>query len=94
MATIENGPRLYLTEEQCEALGITKSLRAGTEATISGKVIVVSSTESVERDGDGGGPDVSLCVQVSELRMTPGKVLKNAADILYPEMPGWSDSSY
>jgi hypothetical protein len=77
------GLRIYLDDDQCEALGITKALRAGTQVTISAKAIVTSATESVESDGDDAGPDISLSLQITDMGLTVGSVLRNAADVLY-----------
>lgn len=75
--------RLHLDDDQCEALGITTALAAGTQVTISAKAIVISSTESVEDDGDDAGNDISLDLQITDMELTPGKFLKDAASILY-----------
>lgn len=77
------GLRIYLNDDACEALGIVKALRAGTQVTLSAKAIVVSSTESVEDDGDGAGNDISLSLQITDLGLEAGTVLRNAAQILY-----------
>lgn len=77
------GLRILLDDDQCEALGITKALRAGTQVTLSAKAIVVSSTESVEDDGDSAGNDISLSLQITDLGIEAGSVLRNAAQILY-----------
>lgn len=74
---------LYLDEEQCEALGISKALKAGTQVTLQAKAVVTSSTESLERDGDDKGTDVSLSLQLTELGVTVQGVMRNAADVLY-----------
>jgi hypothetical protein len=75
--------RVYLDDDQCEALGITKALAAGTRVTISAKAIVVSSTSSVEDDGDDAGPDISLSIQLTEMGVEVGAMVKNAAEVLY-----------
>jgi len=77
------GLALWLNDDQCEALGITKALKPGTEVTLSAKAIVTSSSESLERDGDDTGNDVSLNLQITELSATPGAVLRDAASVLY-----------
>jgi len=77
------GLRLYLDEDQCEALGISKALKAGTQVTLQAISIVTSATESLERDGDDKGTDVSLSLQITELGLTTSGVLKNAAKLLY-----------
>lgn len=77
------GLRIYLDDDQCEALGITKALRAGTQVKIQATAIVCSSTESVEDDGDDAGPDVSLSLQITDMGLEAGTVLRNAAEVLY-----------
>lgn len=77
------GLTLYLDEDQCEALGISKALKAGTQVMLQATAIVTSATESLERDGDDKGTDVSLSLQITELGVTVGGTLKNAAEILY-----------
>lgn len=74
---------LYLDEDQCEALGIAKALKAGTQVTLQAKAIVTSSTESLERDGDDKGTDVSLSLQITDLGVTVQGVVRNAAEQLY-----------
>lgn len=74
---------LYLDEAQCEALGIDKALKAGTQVTLSAKAVVTSATESLERDGDDKGIDVSLSLQITDLGVTVAGVMRNAAAELY-----------
>jgi len=77
------GLTLYLDEDQCEALGISKALKAGTQVTLQAVAIVTSATESLERDGDDKGTDVSLSLQITELGLTANGTLKNADKLLY-----------
>lgn len=79
------GTEVRLNAEQCEALGISKMLRAGQPVTIRAAGVVTSSTESVEADGDSSGPDVSLCIQLTEMEVkTSGAVnAARAAQLLY-----------
>lgn len=77
------GLSIWLNEDQCEALGITKALKPGTEVTLSAKAIVTTSSESLERDGDDKGNDVSLNLQIVELGATVGGVIRDAAQVLY-----------
>ena len=77
------GLTLYLDEDQCEALGISKALNAGTQVTLQANAIVTSATETLERDGDDKGPDVSISLQITDLGLNAGGVLKNAATLLY-----------
>ena len=77
------GLTLYLDEDQCEALGLSRSLQAGTQVTLQAAAIVTSSTESLERDGDDKGTDISISLQITDLGLNAGGVLKNAANMLY-----------
>jgi len=77
------GLQISLSEDQCEALGISKAMAAGTGVTLSGKGIVVSSTESVSREGEGDGPDVCVSIQITDLGVQDTGKIKNAAQVLY-----------
>ena len=77
------GLTLHLDEDQCESLGISKALKAGTQVTLQAIAIVTSATESLERDGDDKGTDVSICLQITDMGLTTGSTLKNAANLLY-----------
>ena len=77
------GLTLYLDEDQCDALGISKSMKAGTQVTLQATAVVTSSTESLERDGDDKGTDVSLSLQITDLGLLSGSMLKDAAKQLY-----------
>jgi hypothetical protein len=81
--TYPSGLRLYLDEDLCERLGITKTLKPGTVLTISAKAVVESSTEALERDGDDAGNDVSLQLQITDLGCQPAGAMRNAAAELY-----------
>lgn len=83
MANYGYGLRLYLSGDQCDALGITQALKVGTQVTISAKAIVVSSSQSLEADGDSAGADISLDLQLTDLGLEAGAVLRNAAAVLY-----------
>jgi hypothetical protein len=74
---------LCLDDDQCEALGITNALPAGTIVMIQAKAIVKSATESVEQDGDDTGNDVRLEVQITDMALEPVGTAKNAAEILF-----------
>jgi hypothetical protein len=77
------GLTLHLDEDQCELLGITKALKAGTQVTLQAMAVVTSATEALERDGDDKGTDVSVCLQITDMGLTTGGKLKNAAELLY-----------
>lgn len=78
-----SGLCLYLDEDVCEALGIAKALKAGTELTIQAKAVVASATESLENDKDDKGNDVSLQIQITDMSVKAGGVMRNAAEELY-----------
>lgn len=78
---------LYLSDEDCEKLGIDRALPPGTVVKIEANAIVTSATEHLEGPNDEGedpnGNDVSLSVQIVEMGVEPVGSAKNAADILY-----------
>ena len=74
---------LYLDDDTCEALGLTKALKAGTEVSITARAIVTSSTESLEQDGDDMGNDVSLQLQITDMQTRTAGMVRNAAKELY-----------
>ncbi len=68
--TMGNCPRLYLSEAQCEALGITTPPAAGMKMSMSAIVKVVSVTSSDDGDeAEEGGPDVCLTLEVSAMEL-------------------------
>ena len=77
------GLTISLNDEVCEALGITKALKAGSEVRLTARAIVTSSTESVADDADDKGNDVSVQLQITDLSLTPGGMVRNAAGELY-----------
>lgn len=79
------GLSICLDEDQCEKLGISKALKAGTEVTITARAIVSRSTESVDDDNDGGN-DVSMTLQITDLSLKAQGVVRNAAAELYGDM--------
>ena len=77
---------LELTAGQCEALGITQPPSAGTRMAIRAMCYVAKATQSVEDDGDDAGPDVSLCLQITDMEL--GTPSSNDASVLYPTSKG------
>lgn len=78
------GTSLNLNEEQCKALGITEPLRAGTKLSLQAIAFVRTSSESVEDDGDSKENDISMCLQITEMELTPAPAsTKSAAEVLY-----------
>lgn len=76
---------LYLSEDQCDALGLRKALKPGTQVTIKATALVTACSASLERDGDDAGPDVSLSLQITDMGVDVGGVLRGAAAVLYGE---------
>ena len=77
------GLSICLNEDQCEALGITKALRAGSKVTVQGMGIVTSSTESVTREAGESGSDITLTIQLTDMGLQQQGKASNAAAILY-----------
>lgn len=79
------GTEIQLTGEQCEALGITKSVKAGQMVSIRASGIVTKSTEKLESEKDSGGRDISLCIQLTDMTLTQTGTANaaKAAEILY-----------
>lgn len=77
------GLQINLDEDQCEALGITKPMRPGSQVSLSAMGIVVRASECLERDGDDKGTDVQISIQITDLAVTPQGMARNAAEQLY-----------
>ena len=82
-STYPGGLTIYLDDDQCEKLGITKGMKAGTQVSLQAIAVVTSSTESLDRDADGGGNDINLSLQITDLGISAQGALKNAASALY-----------
>jgi hypothetical protein len=81
------GTEISLNSEQCEALGLTKMLRAGQQITLRAIGVVSRSTEELEASKDSGGKDVSLCIQLTEMEVKVSGTANaaKAAQMLYGE---------
>lgn len=81
------GLMISLDEEQCEALGITEPLRAGSKVSLQAIGLVCRVTESVDGDGEEEGEssssDVCLSIQITDLGLQVQGVASNAASLLY-----------
>mgnify|MGYP006268121651 FL=1 len=64
------GTVISLTGEQCEALGITQSIKAGQPVTIRASGVVSRSSEELEGDTDSGGKDISICIQLTDMTVS------------------------
>lgn len=82
MTSYPGGLCLWLSEDDCEKLGIAKALKPGTEVTISGKAIAVSSGENLARE-PGEANDVTVSLQITDLGVTVNGMRKDAAKVLY-----------
>jgi hypothetical protein len=78
-----SGLCIWLDEDQCDALGIAKAMKPGTQVTITATAVVTTATESLESDGDDKGNDVRMSLQITDLGVTPSGTLRNAAAELY-----------
>jgi len=79
------GLTLNINGEQCEALGITQPLRAGSIVSIKAIAVVNHVSESVEIGDDDGATDVSLCLQITDMELTTGgKQVDSSA--MYPDV--------
>lgn len=77
------GTCIRLTSDQCEALGITKAIPAGTVVMVRAKAYVAESTERVEGDdaAEVEGPDVCVSLQLTDMELQPqtgGKFYENS----------------
>lgn len=79
------GLTINLNDDQCAALGVTEPIKAGTKMQIVAAAFVTRASESVDTDGDGdpGGNEVTLCLQITDMELTQGEASKPATSILY-----------
>lgn len=79
------GTEIHLDGEQCEKLGITKSVKAGQPVTIRASGVVSRSTEELEGDTDSGGKDISICIQLTDMTVSMSGTANaaKAAKMLY-----------
>lgn len=73
------GLQINLDDDQCEALGITKTMPVGTRVSIQAVGLVTRSGECLEKDGKG----VTVSVQITDLSMAAQGKASDAAKILY-----------
>ena len=76
------GLRLSLSDEQCEALGITSPIKPGTQITLQAIAVVVSSTEVLDSDEDGA-TDVCMSLQITDLGLGGAMTSAKASTLLY-----------
>lgn len=73
------GLQLNLSDDQCEALGIMKTMPVGTKVSLQAIALVIRSGECLEDDGKG----VTVSLQITDLGMVSQGRASNAAAILY-----------
>lgn len=73
---------LDLNDDQCEALGITKPLAAGSVVTLSAKAFVRSATESVE---EGEAPEVRLSLQITDMEIVQARSSAELASAMFTQ---------
>lgn len=73
------GLRISLDDDQCEALGIAKTMAVGTKVSLQAAAIVVRSGECLESDGKG----VTVTMQITDMGMSSQGVQSGAAKMLY-----------
>jgi hypothetical protein len=79
-------PTIYLTDDQCEALGITTAPAPGTVYMLKVRAVATRVTaeaeEPDETEVEGNGPDISLTLQLTDMEIVTGGG-KDAASMLY-----------
>lgn len=81
----DRSPTIWLSEEQCEALGITAAPPAGTAYTLKVRAVattVTTSVESSDEANEGSAPDVRLTLQLTDIEIVHGAG-PSAATVLY-----------
>ena len=81
------GTEIRLNEDQCQALGITTPMAAGTKVSIEAVAFVKSATQTVGDDAGDKAPEVYMCLQITELGLKPmaGRDKKVMAKSLYAD---------
>ncbi len=83
-----SSPTVWLSDEQCEALGITTAPAPGTVYMLRVRAVATSVTAEVESNSEaaaeGGAPDIRLTLQLTDMEIVTGGG-KDAASMLYGE---------
>lgn len=82
----DNSPTIYLTDAQCEALGITTAPAPGTVYMLKVCAVAtrVTAEECDEGKTEGNAPDISLTLKLTDIEIGQGGG-KDAASMLYGE---------
>lgn len=75
---------IYLDDDMCQKLDLTKGLPAGTIVKFEGSAIVESSGERIDRDGDEkGDKEITMSLQITDLGVEPEGTATHPAELLY-----------
>jgi hypothetical protein len=79
-------PTIYLTDDQCEALGITSAPEPGTVYMLKVRAVATRVTaeaeEADETKAEGDAPDISLTLLLTDIEIVQGGG-KSTASTLY-----------
>jgi len=79
-------PTIHLSDEQCEALGITTAPAPGTVYMLKVRAVATRVTaeaeEADEVKAEGNAPDISLTLKLTDIEIAQGGG-KDAASMLY-----------
>lgn len=82
----DNSPTIYLTDDQCEALGITSAPAPGTVYMLRVRAVATRVSaeleEADEAKAEGNAPDISLTLKLTDIEISQGGG-KDAASMLY-----------
>lgn len=77
------GTEIRLNDEQCQALGITAAIPAGTQLMLNAAAFVRESSSQMPDDADDQGVQYTLCLQITDLELTQPNNRDKAASKLY-----------
>jgi hypothetical protein len=77
------GLEIRLNEDQCEALGITTPPTPGTKVIIKAATLVTEVRQTMEADVDDTGPDIYMCLQITDLELGGADSSTKASSMLY-----------
>lgn len=84
----DRSPTIYLTDDQCEALGITTAPQPGTVYMLKVRAVATRVTaeaeETDEAKTEGNTPDISLTLLLTDIEIVTGGG-KDTASMLYGE---------
>ncbi len=78
-----NAPTVYLNEAQCEALGISSDIKAGSMIGITAIACVTRASQSVESGKEEAEACVSVSLELREMEIGKQRAAGDAAKTLY-----------